>query len=1194
MQIKFSIRFLSLNIFFFISSLVALAQKELGSEVSIQSPNASSIGKFGDIPVSLFTGTVNISIPITKINSGPITVPISLNYDGSGCHPDEHPSLVGLNWSLFAGGIIKRQTNGSFDELNTAAGHVSFRGGYYDTCSVLADNNWYSEDFLMSHGGYLDLFPDEFTFNFNGINGVFMLNHEKKWVVRSKENLSLKVTHEILENVLNAPRIISKFILTTNDGTQYTFGGDINAIELSRSALAIMKESYNTHDNWPLVDNLYSDMYVQASAWHLTEIISPDGNRVKFHYSRFKSVQQAMYTEISQTLKAGILGPPYYTYDVNQTNKFLVHGTNIDSITTNDITCSFVRSISNELKPQYKVKPQSQDVCPSEFSNLNYYKLDSIVVKIKNKPVTKYAFNYIERPSERLKLKEVKKISGNNNIEYSYKIEYSAKLLPAYHSGYLDHWGFYNGKNYYGSSSSQTYITVPDLTAYYQSREPDASLMDAEVMKKIIYPTGGYSEFLFEPHTYSSVVRQSPSISIQALPSNKIAGGLRIKMIKTYDAVSATTQTKEYSYVKNYINGGIISSGVLAGEPVYYESSQDDYFKFSSLPQNYLNTTNGNHITYTEVTEITGNGFTSNTYSNHDNGYLDKDALAEVNWSVRSAKFYWKLFGRLDIERGLLLNTKFYTTNRSLQREIINEYNQDANRYNSYVRAIGRVQTSALNTCLVAFPLYTFYPYLEKQTTIDYTIGGEQIRQEDEYSYDNISFQLRSITSLDARGYQKRTQFKYPTDYTYTSNTSVTNEIHDIKALVDKNIVTYPLEKTISIVKTGSEFIVGSRMTHFENLKQERIYDLETTLPIPANEFTGTYTSANGFQYDSKYKEKLHYSKYDDRGNILEVISKDNIPVCYVWGYNKTYPIAKVMNASYSDIVAILGESRVSQLAMSYDDADIRSATQQLRAGLPGSMVYSYTYSPLIGMISETAPNNITAYYEYDHFGRLAVTRNDKQQILKKMDYGYMEIKRISLSTEELDFGQVPVGHSATKTIMVTNTGTLALTITSVILPAGYIVSNSQPISLAPNESINLDITYSASVKGIYSNTIQFVTDAVGNKNVNAKVTVVGTKIIGLSGNLAFGSVTGGPMYPCANRIMTISNTGTELLLITNILTPHPFSANWSSDTILPGQSKSVIISFCPPVPGSFNGTITVVSDKTSGTDIITATGSAN
>src|SRR5690348_14728300 len=73
--------------------------------VSIASPNAASLGKYGDIPVSYHTGLPQISIPIYTIESGSLKLPISLSYHASGLKVQEQASWVGAGWALNAGGV---------------------------------------------------------------------------------------------------------------------------------------------------------------------------------------------------------------------------------------------------------------------------------------------------------------------------------------------------------------------------------------------------------------------------------------------------------------------------------------------------------------------------------------------------------------------------------------------------------------------------------------------------------------------------------------------------------------------------------------------------------------------------------------------------------------------------------------------------------------------------------------------------------------------------------------------------------------------------------------------------------------------------------------------------------------------------------------------------------------------------------
>src|SRR6202012_537761 len=86
--------------------------------LTVQSPNAASIGLFGSYPVSYYTGVPIIDIPLYTLKEREISVPISLSYHASGFRPDQHPGWVGTGWSLNAGGVITRTVNDIMDEYN--------------------------------------------------------------------------------------------------------------------------------------------------------------------------------------------------------------------------------------------------------------------------------------------------------------------------------------------------------------------------------------------------------------------------------------------------------------------------------------------------------------------------------------------------------------------------------------------------------------------------------------------------------------------------------------------------------------------------------------------------------------------------------------------------------------------------------------------------------------------------------------------------------------------------------------------------------------------------------------------------------------------------------------------------------------------------------------------------------------------
>ncbi len=80
------------------------------------SPTASSLSKYVDIPVSLYTGVPEITIPIFNIENNKFRLPVYLSYHSNGNKASETASWTGLGWSLNAGGIITRSVKGLPDD----------------------------------------------------------------------------------------------------------------------------------------------------------------------------------------------------------------------------------------------------------------------------------------------------------------------------------------------------------------------------------------------------------------------------------------------------------------------------------------------------------------------------------------------------------------------------------------------------------------------------------------------------------------------------------------------------------------------------------------------------------------------------------------------------------------------------------------------------------------------------------------------------------------------------------------------------------------------------------------------------------------------------------------------------------------------------------------------------------------------
>jgi len=99
------------------------------------------------------------------------------------------------------------------------------------------------------------------------------------------------------------------------------------------------------------------------------------------------------------------------------------------------------------------------------------------------------------------------------------------------------------------------------------------------------------------------------------------------------------------------------------------------------------------------------------------------------------------------------------------------------------------------------------------------------------------------------------------------------------------------------------------------------------------------------------------------------------------------------------------------------------------------------------------------------------------------------------------------------------------------------------------------------------------------------------TRIIGLTGNLAFGDVNVGTTKQLT---FTVSNTGNSALTVNSINYPAGFSGNWNGGPIPAGGSQSVTVTFMPTLAQSYSGMATVNSDKTDGVNTILISGSGS
>jgi len=206
------------------------------------------------------------------------------------------------------------------------------------------------------------------------------------------------------------------------------------------------------------------------------------------------------------------------------------------------------------------------------------------------------------------------------------------------------------------------------------------------------------------------------------------------------------------------------------------------------------------------------------------------------------------------------------------------------------------------------------------------------------------------------------------------------------------------------------------------------------------------------------------------------------------------------------------------------------------------------------------------------------------------IDEGY-ETTRIIQLTGNLTFGNVTVGQTSQGTLTIQNTGSSTLTVSGITYPTGF-NGNWSGGTISPGNLKDVTVTFAPTSDSSYGGQITVNSNKTSGDNTiscfGVGVQTTTTRIIQLSGDLAFGNVTVGQT---SQRTFTIQNTGNSILSVSSISYPTGFRGNWNGGSISSGDSKNVTVTFAPTSDSSYVGQITVNSDKTSGDNTISYSG---
>ena len=857
------------------------------------SPSAAAFNKFGNYTVNLFHGLPDINIPIYEIAVKNVIIPIKIAYHASGIKVNDWGTNVGTGWVLHAGGNVSRRINGQADEYAPAIG-----SRWVDD---IDQDDFEDYNFLQAHHkNKYDLEPDIFSYSLPGkSSGNFILNHKDGW----KPVLIPSENHKIDYYLENGARYF-KFV--TDDGVIYHF-----------------RETEWTTSN-------FESGTLNCNTWQISSIITANlTDTIKFYYKSRVGISQRDLTDvttISDDVQTFQVPPAYRIY----WDQFPINSTSLHDIENQE-------KILDEI-----VFPNGKVVFEQSFDDrldgfLGQKKLQGI--KVYNKENGTYnliknislGHGYFIRNNEpdtrRLKLNNIIFRDKQNAEIEKYSFEYNEETpMPNRLSRARDYWGYFNNEQNetlvpyqhipFVNGPTGTFFNVQAGSTNSKGREVDSNYSKTYLIRKITYPTGGYTLFEFESNRYL----ENGTL--------KLAGGHRIKTIKSFVSSSEKPIVRTYKYGQNESGYGranfIIDNYFFQSERlheyyIYWNAglrgaelgqTKRERLLFSNSSLN-IEPFDGSPVTYREVAEYEGDQFDINgktVYTFSDEG----DNI--VNTTIKNRN----LIESNHLKRGQLLEKSVFkkvNNNLELVQKTENKYHLFKEYiYSDLALVVGKniifdtrivfnatdPPESPFSSDIVEYNVYTdfnnvFFSDRGAFGIANYSIpaGIQKLVETINTTYDPIDLKnylvTREIISYENNFLQpssiEKTSSKHEvikTEYKYSFDFSSNSIFH---SMLNRNYIT-------PIVEAKEVNLDRGITTNYLQYN----YDFVSSGIIDKISFKKFDRS------NSQFSTEISFDKYDNRGNVLQVTSRDGIITSYIYGHENTLPIAEVINALHASI----------------------------------------------------------------------------------------------------------------------------------------------------------------------------------------------------------------------------------------------------------------------------------------------------
>lgn len=958
---------------------------------SAPSPQAASLGEFGAIPVSLFTGTPEISIPLFELEAGNFKYPIGVSYHLASVKPHLQPGTSGLGWML-SDACINRTVRGVYDEKMDDSGIAHGFYGHYAKMKNISNAQFdqYTQQNLTAWDNqttWFELSADEFSFSVNGHSGLFYLNPDGGWTVVSDEDIVVEfdATSGFLGYQDLLPRFpkisqwsnrhantrwFKKFTLVMPDGVRYEFGG-VNAIDFS-----IPYYGRSTGD-------------LVATAWHLTSITTPKGYVISFNYSADQILCDLHY-DAGRTTAYGFPATTtsYLQHDIHGRSGlsgFLLFPAALTRVVgpaeTIDITYLQDSTYNAAYRDIYPDALYWEDPDVRSENLYQYYSTTSWSDFFEMIPVSDNITGTTKQKQQAIAscfrhdlIQRISRTPRYNGLGNSWVFEYgglyrkklmslacsaadsSSTSLPHWHfrydteelmpKGYFlpatDAWGTWKGGTTVLSSAYQPQVKQPAALSYAK----------AETLNEIHYPTGGKTVLDYERNTYGKYARANHS-GVQE--ESGTTGGLRLKSLTHIDRAGTVLGATRYRYqvsLASQTSSGIATQ--LPPDSLAYIVSANQFVVAQSRSGFPASATNRNTpmVGYSSVIEETvdasGNAMgairyrfsnfdtdlfgTSHTDEPYIHGYNCGNAVVGVPYTSNSA------------ERGRLQSKEWYNAQGALLRKETIRYARVC--HDSLVVADQRM------AILCSDPIFftaahlgwltktRTYSYLPVETEVTEYRNGIPVTQTTSTEYN--SFRLPSRTS-SSRSDNAQTVKQYSYSGNYPSQYGW---------LLSRHIVDAPVSVQTSVGQNGWE----------ENLSYASVTN------ALGNQAPYISVATKGRTGSNNLKTIYETLSADNWANPTEVIA-DGLRTQLEWSYDGQRLLRVTDNTpppTRNGRGPIPQPIDTTQWSPSTPGTDLDLDLD----GPQGSLTRRYGYDTSLRLDYDAQPNGLVNRHTYDAIGR--------------------------------------------------------------------------------------------------------------------------------------------------------------------------------------------------------------------------------